>query len=298
MKKSRELSDKIKRLLSSTKLTQAQLASKLGVTQPAISDWKNPKAKSRPSAQTLMQMGNIAPYPDNVWFWKQAGLDESQMVSAAESIVKQRMAAPEESSVIAVPPIGESGGKKVWYVDASLVPNPGCVAYIEIPKWHSSDPVLVDSGGVVILDTSDANAPDLQPFWNRVVLVRYRYPRITDTPTRFYMGRLRLHLDQFINRWWARVGPMPNRGAHVLSEEPPPIGPPKTEGEMLAHLMYRDPLVGQLPIGEWAPSAQDSHDEAVLREQAKRELRANLSNAAILGRVITWFQPPEEPESK
>jgi len=75
-----EWSNRIRRLLSDLKLTQAGLAERLGVSPPTVSRWI--QARQEPTAESYIALGNLARRPDGVYFWEQAGMDTSGIPEA------------------------------------------------------------------------------------------------------------------------------------------------------------------------------------------------------------------------
>jgi transcriptional regulator with XRE-family HTH domain len=78
---SAEWSNRIRRLLSDLKLTQAGLAARLGVSPPTISRWI--KGRDEPTAESYIALGNLAGRPDGVYFWERAGMDTTGLQDAS-----------------------------------------------------------------------------------------------------------------------------------------------------------------------------------------------------------------------
>jgi transcriptional regulator with XRE-family HTH domain len=76
-----EWSERIRRLLTDLKLTQASLAERLGVSPATVSRWI--QGKIEPTAETYVALGNLAPRPGGVYFWGRAGIDTSTSPDAA-----------------------------------------------------------------------------------------------------------------------------------------------------------------------------------------------------------------------
>lgn len=76
-----EWSDRIRRLLTDLKLTQANLAERLGVSPATVSRWI--QGKIEPTAETYVALGNLAPKPNAVYFWERAGIETSGLPDAA-----------------------------------------------------------------------------------------------------------------------------------------------------------------------------------------------------------------------
>jgi phage repressor protein C with HTH and peptisase S24 domain len=70
-------SERIHRLLSDLRLTQAALAARLGVSPPTVSRWI--QGRQEPTAESYIALGNLARRPDGVYFWERAGMDTSEI---------------------------------------------------------------------------------------------------------------------------------------------------------------------------------------------------------------------------
>jgi transcriptional regulator with XRE-family HTH domain len=76
-----EWADRIRRLLSDLKLSQAGLAERLGVSPPTVSRWL--QGRHEPTAESYVALGNLARPPEGVYFWERAGLDTSGLLDAS-----------------------------------------------------------------------------------------------------------------------------------------------------------------------------------------------------------------------
>lgn len=75
-----EWAERILRLISDLKLTQAALAERLGVSPATVSRWI--QGKHEPTAEGYVALGNLAPRPDAVYFWERAGMDVGNLADA------------------------------------------------------------------------------------------------------------------------------------------------------------------------------------------------------------------------
>jgi len=75
-----EWSDRIRQLLVDLKLTQAELADRLGVSPPTVSRWI--RGRHEPTAESYIALGNLCDRPDGKYFWEQAGMDTSGLPDA------------------------------------------------------------------------------------------------------------------------------------------------------------------------------------------------------------------------
>lgn len=76
-----EWSQRIQRLLSDLKLTQAGLAERVGVSPATISRWV--QGKHEPTAEGYVTLGNLAGGPEGAYFWERAGVDISGLPDAS-----------------------------------------------------------------------------------------------------------------------------------------------------------------------------------------------------------------------
>jgi transcriptional regulator with XRE-family HTH domain len=75
-----EWSDRIRRLLNDSKLTQAGHAERLGVSPATVSRWN--QGKQEPTAKSYIALGNLARRPDGVYFWERAGMESAGFLDA------------------------------------------------------------------------------------------------------------------------------------------------------------------------------------------------------------------------
>ncbi|MGB6690497.1 MAG: XRE family transcriptional regulator [Terracidiphilus sp.] len=78
---SSEWAERIRRLLTHLKLSQAGLAERLGVSPPTVSRWL--QGRHEPTAESYVALGNLAAPPDGVYFWERAGMDTSGLLDAS-----------------------------------------------------------------------------------------------------------------------------------------------------------------------------------------------------------------------
>ncbi len=72
---SSEWVDRIRRLLTDLKLSQAGLAERLGISPPTVSRWL--QGRHEPTAESYVALGNLARPNEGMYFWERAGLDAS-----------------------------------------------------------------------------------------------------------------------------------------------------------------------------------------------------------------------------
>jgi transcriptional regulator with XRE-family HTH domain len=75
-----EWAERILRLISELKITQARLAERLGVSPATVSRWI--QGKHEPTAEGYVALGNLSPRPDATYFWERAGMDVANLPDA------------------------------------------------------------------------------------------------------------------------------------------------------------------------------------------------------------------------
>src|SRR5580700_8708847 len=78
---SSEWVERIRRLLTDLKLSQAGLAERLGISAPTVSRWL--QGRHEPTAESYIALGNLAHPPDGIYFWERAGLDTTGLLDAS-----------------------------------------------------------------------------------------------------------------------------------------------------------------------------------------------------------------------
>jgi DNA-binding XRE family transcriptional regulator len=317
MGKSVEVSDRIYTLRTNRDETQAQFAAAVGVSQQAVSDWESKTAEAVPSCESYVRMGNIAPYPDCLWFWGQVGLDRDAMLLAAGKLLKES-GQSSDSKMIAVPrlvgPRKTAAGSEPIFEPVDSVPIPGAVGYYVVeaaaydPVHHMkagapSDrkPLYSENAGyepinhpgdIVVLDTSSNDSVDLQPFWDQDVLLQTapEAMKIVAPPwPGLRIGMLCCvtvatgdHVEY--NPWYACLLPF---GSAPL---PSPY-------EISAQQLHGDEF-GRWIIARTSDKLRlkqrfqpEAYDRELVYARAKEELRLHKGNL-ILGRVLRWFRSP------
>lgn len=84
MAKTSKFREPIRLLRVKQDMTQADLAKHLGVGQTAVSAWET--GDNTPPADALVKMGNIAPYPDCLFFYEKAGMDLKRITAVGDTL--------------------------------------------------------------------------------------------------------------------------------------------------------------------------------------------------------------------
>ena len=291
MKKPSESGKRIKDLRDALGLKQAEFADRLKVTQSMVSEWE--AEKTFPSPEAYLRLGNLGSFPDNLWFWHQAGLDPQKMFSAAEQALKELRvpAKPGEVRPIARFRLTAEGREEVGPrlpIAAERVPNPlSTFCYILDEKTAG---FTFSPGDVVAVDRSAGDVETCEPFWNQLVLAEFA-PRAEQPaglqgtwPEGFLIGKLLLERH---GKWApkgcgfeGRLGPL----TKAFDARSFPIGyyyheiPPDIDRS--SYLPPRDrEVAGRI--------------EKEAREQALKNFRP-AKGCRILGYVIAWFPAPPE----
>lgn len=299
MGKNLKIGERIESLRRARKMNQTRLAEYLGVSQPAISAWE--ANERQPSADIFVKLGNLAPYPDCMWYWKEAGIDQQAMLSGAEKLLKERGALPLEGEIIRIPcvrmtPQGTKALGTLFPFPGELSANPGSTICLIVDE-NSAGPWL-PRGDLLVLDTSQSNAKNLCPFWDQVVLIdagiqHGKSISVEWTEGRWWgprnglcMGRLRYR--QLDRRFEDPFIPL---GFHhlVWAASFAPFGDFEMESQA---------GIKEFDIGHWEhPSSAmpaTAEEIAALEVEVRKEAPSQIRLAAryrILGVVIGWFRP-------
>jgi DNA-binding XRE family transcriptional regulator len=313
MSKSLEVSERIYMLRTRRGETQTQFAAMVGVSQATVSDWESKTADVTPSCESYVCMGNIAPYPDCLWFWAQVGLDRDAMLLAAGKLLKES-GQPSDSKMIAVPrligPRKTDADSEPIFEPADSVPIPGAVGYYVVeaaaydPTHHGkagapSDrkPLFSENAGyepinhpgdIIVLDTSSNDSLDLQPFWDQDVLLQTAPETLKIVPAPAPWPGLRIgrlccvtvatgHQFEY-NPWHATLRPPGSPPLHPPYE----ISAQQFHGGDFGRWIFARTMDKLRLKGGCEPHG---YDRELVYARAKEELRLYKGNL-ILGRVL------------
>ena len=195
--------DRIKRLRGDK--TLAEFADLIGVGKTTVSEWE--MGNNNPEGESWAAMANLAPYPENIWFWRQAGVDIQAVLSATEKLLKEQ-GAP-EADFVDIPYLGESFEESR---DAGRLHS--------FPKWHVSGiasarywvadknaaTLTIFPSEIVLLDISHSSATDWSPFVGQVVFGKIHTSRgvihmqgahkgkADHNPDTWFVGRIRCEI--------------------------------------------------------------------------------------------------------
>ncbi len=326
-----EWAEKIRELLEAADLSQVELANRLEsdssqgtVSQGTVSNWLRAAGNYAPSSRMFAQLGNVAvEYGlDPLWFWEQAGFDQSAAISLAEQMLKKmrRKAAPSE--IVGIPLLSiqqllqgeqeEAAKKRAYPLPANLLTNPLSTVAMVVGEEAA---VPFAAGDVVVLDRARI---DLQSLWNKVVLVHLD-PSMSPTSIGIRewrkglcMGVLtfsELAWDRYL--WGAALGPLGS-----FKSEPIVIGYRHSGAHkefLREHLAWhlRKASIGRAIEREFrkgSPGAalaagidrriaeamlnDPEPDEEGLYEREREAARKNIkptSGCTVIGRMVAWF---------
>lgn len=285
MKRFSEIAERVKRLRTALGMTQVVFGELIRADPSRISEWE--AGKRKPTGENYMALGNLAPYPDSLWFWQQAGLDRNAMLSSAGGILEERARPGEDVETVRVPLVRQSAAGleaagPLVSLPAGFIDN--TASTICLITRQTLD--LGQRRTVIVLDNSKT---ELHSLWEEVVLVDLKAhaaewiqaQAFLPKPPEQIIGLLRkeIHFDAE-GLWWF---------AELWSE-------------------HGYPLASTLKIASWQfPYSHkprrnmfympSSDEMASLHEKSARQLPTHLKlmpGIRILGRVIGWFRLPRE----
>lgn len=288
MRGDRKASDRISDLRKACGDTQVAFARRLEVTQPMVSAWEG--GRDVPSLGAYLRLANLASFPDKIWFWKQAGIEEDTMLSTAVEHLKKVVEDLPRGKILPVPALeSQRGGKQesLWYADARYVPIDSRPAYYAIPEG-GTEGIHVPWETIILLDTSANDAKTLEPFWNSLVLIE-----VTEEDRRGFQfpPRCGLHMG------WLHLATGEAEVVRYAVRDPSresthnwtPYSP--SEAKAFGRWTSGNPsddLQKKYFASEGRMTEWDLWDAG-----ARKELQL-FRGCTILGRVLGWFVPAQE----
>jgi DNA-binding XRE family transcriptional regulator len=195
VKKKSEISQEIEKLRKSLGMNQAQFAAGIDASQAAVSLWET--GEGEPSGETCLKLGNLAPFPLQLWFWEQAGLDMQKLSEAATELAKTAMKdliAPDVKFFAIKPhPEAVEGDRPELILPASVIPNPPSTSFLVIDQKFAGSGFT--PGDIVVVESSRGDVADLVTFESRILLVQFGPRSETGNPywpEGFFLGRFRI----------------------------------------------------------------------------------------------------------
>lgn len=81
---------RIAQLLRKHRLTQAELAKRLGVSTATVSRWM--RGSHEPTGETYISLGNLAGSPEDIYFWERAGINTTNFPETSSRIASSSIA--------------------------------------------------------------------------------------------------------------------------------------------------------------------------------------------------------------
>ena len=285
MKRFSEIAERVKRLRTALGMTQVVFGALIRVDPSRISEWE--AGKRKPADKNYMALGNLAPYPDSLWFWQQAGLDRNAMLSSAGGILEERARPGEDVETVRIPLVRQSAAGleaagPLVSLPAGFIDNAASTRCLITRQTLD----LGQRRTVIVLDNSKT---ELHSLWEEVVLVDLKAhaaewiqtQALLPKPPEQVIGLLRMEYDYDAEgiSW----------SAEIWSEHGSPLAFTLTIAR--CHFPYSP------KIRRHKPGFPDSGEMASLHEKSARQLPTRLKlmpGVRILGRVIGWFRLPRE----
>lgn len=198
---SSEWVERIRRLLTDLKLSQAGLAERLGISPPTVSRWL--QGRHEPTAESYVALGNLARPPEGIYFWERAGLDASGLIesgflknlTSAEIDLREfkivagkrvGQGVPEKGTAVAIPLLNATAYgdripphetislSQVEVEDILLAPLSWCPHPENMVGMHmAGDSMLpaIQPGAILFVDTA---AKEREQLHQRIIVVSHR----------------------------------------------------------------------------------------------------------------------------
>jgi len=247
--------------------SQEKLANKLGLGRTAIGAWLTGQAK--PSVKAIVNLGNQSPFPDRLFLWKLAGLNEQALKGAAGEIVRESTTPPDPSQTFLVPHVkptaqGFEELGDALPVSTRAIPEGIVAGYMVVGEELKS--IGLAPGDILLLDTHIRDAKDPRPFWGQPVLVAFGSGGRIDYPETVFLGRLSFEVMQsnLYSSWGAVLWPWPG-----------------------CELDKESGLISRIGVGTW-PANVDMRNPHPPRFAALDAIRLE-PGTSIIARVVGWF---------
>lgn len=155
MKKNSEVVKRVKALRNSLGMNQLEFAQHGGFPQSRVSEWESGKA---PSADMYIRLGKLALYPDNLWFWEQAGIDRQGIADVAGKILGDRLAPLGEGQTIEIPAFLDgnvASDARAVAVLSERVPHPLSTFHIKV-EGTAGLGTWLEAGDIIVFDARDS----------------------------------------------------------------------------------------------------------------------------------------------
>ncbi len=261
----------------------------LEVSVSTVSAWE--RGDYEPTSEKYLALGNIAPYPDSLWFWEKAGMKPSAMLSASERLMEERNVALPAAEIVRIPVAemtadGLRETSEFVAFPSRWLPHPASTKCLTVGGNPARTGGAFAPGSVLLIDESDAAGAtnELSSLIGKVVAFEF--------PERgVFFGRLRLLVPRLYQGQLVqlRLGPV------VLQEG---IGRGLEEcgslvGEWSAVSAPEEPISG----GKWE-QARQRLEEAKARFQELDATERALRSEASRGGTESYRETDEIVEAK
>ncbi len=260
---------------------QQGFAELLGVSQELVSAWE--RGRIAPPAKTLIRLGNIAPFPENLWFFERAGLDRRTLISTASNFLEKQLSVDPGRDVV-LPRMewsaeqAESAREDPLEIrlPAGVLPHPGASYWLRVQ--HDVLRPVFRRGDVLVIDASET---DFRNFNDGELVATHR--RHQEAPLRLEEQMLSLpQAALFVG--WLRKRYLGSNTAVVL--EAPQLDEFGVEMEAGPHHV----IAGAQILARWA-------GHSTVPPTSETEIYFN-KYVRILGRVICWIRSPGKASGK
>ena len=285
MKKGSERAERVKRLRAALGMTQVEFGAIIRVDPSIVSKWE--AGKLIPTAEAYVALGNLAPYPENLSFWKQAGLDRNAMVSSAGAILEERARPGKDIETVRVPLLRQTSrglepAGPLVSLPSGFLDNAASTKCL-VTRQN------IDLGvrrTVIVLDQSKT---DLHSLWEEVVLVDFKSHAAEWMKTRSLLPKPPEQVIGLLRKEFEYDTEGLSWSAEIWSEHGSPLLHTLTIAR--CHFPFL-PKIRRDKAGFPQP-----REMLRLQQKSGHELATDLKlmdGIRILGRVVGWFRLPRE----
>jgi transcriptional regulator with XRE-family HTH domain len=286
--------DKIKALRSAMGMSQKEFAEALGVGQPVVSAWE--QGHYKPSAEKYATLGNLARFPDSMWFYERTGVDRESLLKATDEL----RAPAARGEVVHIHPIKRleqgRGATEPLAFPASMIPSPAATSYLRVTDGFLRP--TFNEGDILIVDESEMDLRRLEGAFIAVYRPEFRDAAGRRRFESFKASVIKEHGEKELEKAieagknpFERVGLF---GGWLRTVLHAPEGP--AEGTRPVYVEF----VIDAPSKQGALVSRVIANSHLTSQGLYSEPRPNL-DLLILGRVLAWISDPkrkQRPEQK
>jgi DNA-binding XRE family transcriptional regulator len=297
--KTSDIGARIRKLRGNQK--RATFAKKLGVPRTSLIAWESGTYKPQLDDCLKMTylMGSVV---EKVDFLEAAGIDPLALAHLAVALEMDSVVTPGNNEIILIRPL--FGGGAPLPFTLPIAANAASSRYLRVDK--SLAVIGADPGDLLVIDVSGTDAPSLNPFWNKRLLIESKEDPSANVPaTSYEIGRLLLlpgyagALGISFEAWFYRWSDEPFE-THASQVFRAGLRAGREAGRPISQedsWRYPPPEL----LGSWSRRSSrakvQTWDRKRLSDLARRELRLR-AGRRILGRLAAWVRPykPEGPD--